>query len=110
MSEFLSNEVGDAINQPPEEKEVQPTEEPTKFETDVKDVFADDVVKQGHNEFPVFKCTKNDFYGNMTDNRKRLRFQSGSSAQQYMQQTKYKNAFYVSYTDSDNKTYRRKVK
>ena len=109
MGEFLDNETGDAINQP-EEEEVTSSDEPAQFETDVKDVFANDVVKHGNVEFPVFKCTNSDFQNNMTDNRKRMRFQSGSSAQQYMQQTKYNKAFYVSYTDSDNNTYKRKIK
>jgi len=107
MSEFLDNEIGKPQNIPEEPKEDTDTPD---VPTDVEGVFATSIVKQGHNEFPVFKCNKNDFYNNMTDNRKKMRFQSGSVVQQYMQKTKYNKPFFISYTDNDGRTYKRRVK
>ena len=108
MSEFLDNEIGEPQNKPDEPEE--DNTEQQGVPTDVKGVYADSMVKQGHNEFPVFKCNRNDFYNNMTDNRKKMRFQSGSDIQQYMQKTKYNKPFFVSYTDSSGKTFKRRVK
>ena len=88
----------------------EPVEKPTEFNTDVPDVKAKDVVKQGNLEFPVFDCDKNEFFQNMEHGRKRLRFKSGSDVQKYMQNSKYRNPFYVRYTDDNGKVYTRKVK
>jgi len=110
MSEFLDNEIGAAENQPDEPEQDNDQEEQKGIPTDVKGIYVDSVVKQGHNEFPVFKCNKKDFYNNMTDNRKKMRFQSGSDIQQYMQKTRYNKPFFVSYTDDNGKTYKRRVK
>lgn len=83
----------------------------TGFQTDVPDIIADDSIKIGVNEFPVFKCSKREFFSNMHTDRKRLRFSSGSKIQQYMQKTRYKNRdFYISFTDDDGKTFVRKIK
>jgi hypothetical protein len=104
-------------SQPPttqqEEPEVEKDEkeqEPEKFDTDVEGVKADGQVPYGSDRFPMFKVDKNDFYQNMKHGRKRLRFKTGSGAQQYMKGTKYQRPFYVSYTDSKGKTYSRKIK
>lgn len=105
-NEFLDNESGDLQIKPETDKE----ENNDGIPTDVKDVFADGIEKNGHNEFPVFKCSKNEFYSNMTDNRKKMRFKSGSTIQQYMQKTRYKRAFFISYTDDNGKTYKRRIK
>lgn len=80
------------------------------YETDVKDVRADDVVKQGKDEFPCFDVTQDEFYQNMQDGRRRLRFKADSAAQKYMAGTKYNRAFYVRHTDTDGKTFVRKIK
>jgi hypothetical protein len=61
------------------------------FETDVETVKADGE-KLG---LPVFKVDKDEFYQNMKYGRQRLRFKSGTKAQQYMQSTKYKNPFWI---------------
>jgi len=107
MSEFIDNETELTDTY----KEEQEQNKPTEIPTDVKDVCADDIVKMGSNEFPVFNCSKDEFFNNMNNNRKRLRFKTGSKVQQYMQGTRYKNRdFYISYTDDNGKTYRRRIK
>ena len=80
------------------------------YETDVADVRADDMVKQGTDEFPCFNVDSNDFYQNMQDGRRRLRFKKDSGAQKYMAGTKYNRPFYVRTTDDNGKTYVRKIK
>ncbi len=101
--------------EPEEELEVKKDdekkeEEPVGFKTDVKDVMADKEFNRGIDKFPVFKVNKADFYQNMQNGRKRLRFKTGSTAQQYMKGTKYKRAFYIEYTDSKGKTFNRRIK
>jgi hypothetical protein len=59
---------------------------------------------------PVFKVTKAEFYQNMNYGRKRLRFQSGSPIQAYMQGTRYKNPFWISYKEDSGKEFIRKIK
>jgi len=78
--------------------------------TDVEGVFANDVVKHGNIEFPVFDCGEDEFYQNMVMGRKRLRFKSGSAASQYMSKTKYNRPFFIRTTDSKGQTFTRKVK
>lgn len=85
-------------------------ETPVGYETDVADVRADDVVRQGKDEFPCFDVDHGEFYQNMQDGRRRLRFKSGSPAQKYMSGTKYNRPFYVRHTDNDGKKYVRKIK
>ena len=80
------------------------------YDTDVPDLKADDVVRQGKDEFPCFDVEKDEFYQNMQDGRRRLRFKSGSKAQQYMQNTRYNRPFYVRTTDENGKKYVRKIK
>lgn len=80
------------------------------YETDVDGVRSDDIVKQGKDGFPCFDVDQNEFYQNMQDGRRRLRFKSGSNAQQYMQKTKYNRPFYVRHTDDNGKKYVRKIK
>ena len=83
---------------------------PEKFETDVNGVSADGFVQQGTNKFPVFNVDHPSFFQNMTDGRRRLRWPSGSSVQQYTQGTRYKIPFYIRYTGEDGKVYTRKIK
>lgn len=80
------------------------------YETDVADVRADDVVKQGKDEFPVFDVTSDEFHQNMQDGRRRLRWKNGSNAQKYMSGTKYNRPFFVRHTDDSGKKYVRKIK
>jgi hypothetical protein len=80
------------------------------YETDVKDCRADDVVKQGKDEFPCFDVSSDEFLQNMQDGRRRLRWKSGSEAQKYMSGTKYNRPFYVRHTDTTGKKYVRKIK
>jgi hypothetical protein len=61
------------------------------YETDVEDVKADGE-KLG---LPIFKVDKHEFYQNMQLGRKRLRFKSGTKAQQYMAKTRYNKAFWI---------------
>ena len=76
------------------------------FATDV-----DGVMANGEREGkPVFDVEHGEFYQNMEFGRKRLRFKSGSNIQQYMQGTKYKNPFFIRYTDDNGKQYIRRVK
>lgn len=83
----------------------------TEFKTDVEGVTADDVVKKGKDEYPVFNIDKSSFFQNMDGGRKRIRMPSGSKAQQYMQKTKYNRDFYVRYKDdSSGKEYVRKIR
>lgn len=69
--------------------------------TDVEDVYADGE----RNGLPVFKVSKHEFYQNMANGRRRLRFSNGSKVQKYMQGTRYKNPFWI-----EHGGYLRKVK
>jgi hypothetical protein len=61
------------------------------FETDIEGVKAYGE-KQG---LPIFKVEKGEFYQNMQLGRRRIRFKTGTSAQQYMAGTKYRRAFWI---------------
>lgn len=84
--------------------------EPEQIKTDVEDVFADGEKQIGKEKFPVFNVDRNSFYQNMTHGRKRLRFQSGSPAQKYMQGTKYNRPFFISYKSDKGEVWTRKIK
>jgi len=73
--------------------------------TDVDDVFADGE-KMG---MPVFNVDKSSFYQNMEFGRKRVRFPTGSKAQQYMQKTKYNRPFWIAH-DDNGQVWTRKIK
>lgn len=100
----FTNDEGPPVNQKEEEKV-----DPNGIPTDVEGVFAQGVVKHGAVEFPVFDCEESEFFSNMTDNRKRTRFKSGSTVAKYMASTKYKRPFYVR-TVKDGTVYQRKIK
>ena len=101
----------DAPGPPENTPDVEEKEEgDVGYDTDVEDVKANDVVKVGADEFPVFDCSPDEFYQNMQHGRKRLRFKQGSPASQYMGGTKYKRAFYIRTTDDSGKVYTRKIK
>jgi len=82
----------------------------TELETDVEGVSADGYVQQGTNKFPKFNVDQEDFYQNFQDGRRRLRWKPDTPVQKYMAGTKYKNPFYVSYTDDKGRVFTRKVK
>jgi len=65
--------------------------DPRGFKTDVDGIFADGE----RNGVPVFDVEKDDFYRNMKIDRRRLRFNSGSSVQQYHSKTRYNRPFYI---------------
>ena len=112
----FTNDGGPPSTQPEEQEEVEVKKDDEQekelegFATDVDGVMADKEFNRGIDKFPVFKVTKADFYQNMSNGRKRLRFKTGSGAQQYMKGTKYKRAFYIEYTDSKGKSYNRRIK
>lgn len=103
--------MGNALIGDPTEKieDMEPTTE-VDFETDVEGVKADGFVQHGATKFPKFNVSHQEFYQNMQDGRRRLRWKQDTPAAVYMAQTKYRNPFYVSYTDNDGKTYTRKIK
>lgn len=80
------------------------------FSTDVEGVKADGFKSLGKERFPVFNVDKDNFYQNMAHGRKRLRFKSGSSAQRYMQGTKYNRPFFISYKHDNGETWTRRIK
>ena len=80
------------------------------FQTDVKGVTAQSSVKRGKDEFPCFDVSNKEFYQNMNGGRQRIRFKKDSSAQQYMQGTKYKRKFYIKHTDDKGKAMVRSIK
>ena len=95
----------------PEAEAPEVKEKPKKqYATDVPDVKCDDQVRIGSDKFPCFDVTQSEFYQNMQDGRKRLRFTQGSNCQKYMQGTKYNRAFFIRHTDDRGKTYVRKIK
>ena len=67
-----------------------------KVSTDVDDVFADGE----RSGAPVFKVTQKEFYDNMKMDRRRLRLKSGTPAQKYYNQTKYRRPFWIQDTES----------
>jgi hypothetical protein len=80
------------------------------YPTDVEGVLAHSCIKHGKDEFPCFDVSKNNFFQNMEGGRKRLRFETGSPAQKYMQGSKYSRKFYIKYTDDSGKSMVRPVK
>jgi len=84
--------------------------QPSGYETDVDGVMANDIIKQGKDEFPCFDVSPEEFNQNMQDGRRRLRWKSESPAQKYMSGTKYNRPFYVRTTDDSGKKYVRKIK
>ncbi len=102
---ILSDAPPPAEINPPKEDEVPDTGYPTN----VDGVNSDSVIKHGNLEIPCFNVDNKSFYQNMQDGRRRIRFKTGSSAQQYMAKTKYSTPFYIS-TEINGKTYQRKIK
>ena len=72
-----------------------------KFATDVKNCYADGE-KHG---VPVFSVSSKEFFNNMKQDRRRLRFKSGTPIQTYHSQSKYRRPFFVRNKD-DGYTYK----
>jgi hypothetical protein len=102
--------VNNLIGDPTEKIEDTFGDKEEPLDTDVDGVTADGFIQQGTNKFPKFQVSREEFYQNMTDGRRRLRWKSDTPVQKYMSGTKYRNPFYVSYTDENGKTYTRKIK
>lgn len=88
MSEFTG---GSASPEDLAAKDKETTNMSGEFKTDVPDVHADGE----RNGLPVFKVSKHEFYQNMANGRRRLRFSNGTNVQKYMQGTRYKNPFWI---------------
>jgi len=73
------------------------------FATDVEGVMADGE-KEGH---PVFDVSPDEFYANMKQDRRRLRFKADTNAQKYFSGTKYSRPFFIRNAQDG---YMRKVK
>lgn len=86
------------------DKDNNPKMDPGKVKTDVPEIYADGVAKDGN---PIFTVPEKDFFRNMKVDRKRLRFTSGISAQKYMRGTRYNKPFWIK---SDKGDYMRKIK
>jgi hypothetical protein len=87
-----------------------PKIENVKFETDVPGIHADGYVEHKGIKHPKFNVTKDEFWQNQVDGRRRLRFPKTDSVSGYMRNTKYKNPFYISYTEDNGRSYTRRVK
>jgi hypothetical protein len=108
-SQQTSAETESDDKKPDTETEV--TAKPKKqYDTDVSGVKCDDQVRIGSDKFPCFDVSQDEFYQNMQDGRRRLRFTGGSNVQKYMQGTKYNRPFFIRHTDERGKTYVRKIK
>lgn len=83
----------------------------TEYSDDGFDTDVDGVKANGERlGLPVFNVSRDEFYQNMNYGRRRLRFSSGSNVQQYMQGTRYKRPFWISYKEENGQEYIRKVK
>lgn len=81
------------------------------YPTDVNDVYADDVIKKGMEEFPVFNVSPGEFFDNMSSDRKKIRFKNGSKVTTYKNKTKNSHRnFYIRTIDNAGKTYVRRIK
>jgi hypothetical protein len=103
----MNNLIGD-----PTENNLErgPEFKDNEMDTDVEGVKADSFVQIGTIKIPKFNVSQEDFYQNFQDGRRRLRWKTDTPVQKYMSGTKYRNPFYVSYTDEAGRTYTRKVK
>jgi hypothetical protein len=80
------------------------------FNTDVDGVKADAGYREEKGvKVPVFKVTKDEFFQNSYDGRRRMRFSTDSAVSQYMRGTRYRNPFFIT-TEIDGKSYTKKIK
>jgi len=81
------------------------------YATDVEGVTADDVVKNGKEEYPLFKVSSKEFFDNQKSDRKKIRFANNSKVGEYMRKTKNSHRpFYIKTTAPDGHTYTRKIR
>ena len=86
-------------------------EQENGYPTDVDGVHADDVVKQGKEEFYLFDVDPEEFYSNMGSDRKKLRFKSSSNVTQYKNKTKNSlRPFYIRTQDKNGQSFTRKIR
>jgi hypothetical protein len=79
-----------------------------KVPTDVEDVFADGQYQR--DRLFIFDVPEGEFDQNSEAGRRRMRFKTGSTVQQYLQKTRYTVPFYIRTTRGDGKSYIRRVK
>lgn len=79
-----------------------------QYETDVPGLFSDSTYKKGTENFPCFNVSKDKFFGNMEQFRKRISLDG--KAADYLRATRYNKPFYIRFTDENNKVYVRKIK
>ena len=89
----------------------QTAQQDTKFDGKMEQVPIPDIeglsadgINQRDN-LPIFNVDKDEFYQNMSHGRRRIRFKSDSSAQQFMKKSRYNKSFYIKHGD-----YIRKIK
>ena len=109
MGELLGNQE-DLCTKERNQANFGTEEKPDGYPTDVEGVFADDVIKKGSDEFPVFNVSKDEFFSNMQANRKRVRFKSDSKVRSYIQKTKNGGRPLYIKTNDNGKEYVRKLK
>ena len=80
------------------------------IKTDVADVDSDAYYAVGTEKFPIFDVNQSEFFNNMKVDRQRMRWNSGSKAQEYSQKTRYRNPFFIRYKDEKGNAYVRRVK
>ena len=104
MGEFMNGES-------PSDLAAQDKNPPTEYSEEGFETDVDGVRSDGERlGLPVFSVDHHEFHQNMNYGRKRLRFKTGSRAQQYMQGTRYTRPFWISYKDDKGQEFIRKVK
>lgn len=91
QNDKIKQDLGVDSNIPAPDAEQQTNAPDGKFKTDVDGIFADGQ-KGG---LPVFDVEQDEFFKNMKQDRKRMRFNTGSTAQKYHSNTKYANPFWI---------------
>jgi len=89
-------------------KDNEITNTPDQVATDVEGIFANG--QYNKDRLFIFDVPENEFDQNSEAGRRRMRFKSGSTVQQYLQKSKYTVPFYIRTTRSDGKSYIRRVK
>lgn len=111
MGEFTGGSVDHTRNAQDDENISKSGADQGSYQTDVPDIEADDVIKKGMEEYPVFDVTPQEFFSNMSADRKKIRFKNGSKVTTYKNKTKNTGRpFYIKTTASDGKTYTRKIR
>ena len=81
------------------------------YPTDVEGVQADDVIKKGNDEYPVFNVSQEEFWNNQKADRKKIRFKNGSKVTAYTKATRNGHRpFYIKMKDNNGQEYVRKIR